>query len=51
MNMLATTAGIDGEGLPSQFVDFDRVLGTTRAVATAAVPTRGISSRRGKMRG
>ena len=41
MNMLATTAGIDGEGLPSQSVDFDRVLGTTRARGDGSSPDSG----------
>jgi hypothetical protein len=38
---LATTAGIDGEGLPSQFVEFDRVLGTTRARGDGSSPDSG----------
>ncbi len=38
---LATSAGVEGEGLPSQFVDFDRVLGSTRARADGASPDSG----------
>lgn len=38
---LATTAGTDGEGLPSQFVEFDRILGSTRARAEASTPDSG----------
>ena len=45
---LATTAGTDGEGVPSQFVEFDRVLGATRARAEARARTRAISFKRAK---
>jgi murein DD-endopeptidase MepM/ murein hydrolase activator NlpD len=38
---LATSAGTEGEGLPSQFVDFDRVLGATRARADGMSPDSG----------
>jgi murein DD-endopeptidase MepM/ murein hydrolase activator NlpD len=38
---LATTAGTDGEGVPSQFVDFDRVLGATRARGDGSSPDSG----------
>jgi Peptidase family M23 len=38
---LATSAGTEGEGLPSQFVDFDRVLGATRARADGTSPDSG----------
>ncbi|HKU14769.1 MAG TPA: M23 family metallopeptidase [Steroidobacteraceae bacterium] len=38
---LARTAGTDGEGVPSQFVDFDRVLGSTRARADGTSPDSG----------
>ena len=38
---LATSAGTDGEGLPSQFVEFDRVLGTTRARGDGTSPDSG----------
>jgi hypothetical protein len=38
---LATSAGTDGEGLPSQFASFDRVLGTTRARADGTSPDSG----------
>ena len=38
---LATTAGLDGEGLPSQFVNFDRVLGSARARADGSSPDSG----------
>jgi murein DD-endopeptidase MepM/ murein hydrolase activator NlpD len=38
---LATSAGTDGEGLPSQFVDFDRVLGSTRVRADGTSPDSG----------
>ena len=38
---LATSAGTGGEGLPSQFVDFDRLLGSTRARADGTSPDSG----------
>lgn len=38
---LATTAGTDGEGLPSQFVEFDRILGTTRSRGDGGSPDSG----------
>jgi hypothetical protein len=38
---LATSAGTDGEGLPSQFVDFDRLLGSSRARADGTSPDSG----------
>ena len=38
---LATSAGTDGEGLPSQFVDFDRVLGSSRLRADGTSPDSG----------
>jgi hypothetical protein len=38
---LATSAGTDGEGVPSQFVDFDRVLGATRSRADGTSPDSG----------
>jgi len=38
---LATSAGTKGEGLPSQFVDFDRVLGSSRARADGTSPDSG----------
>jgi murein DD-endopeptidase MepM/ murein hydrolase activator NlpD len=38
---LATTAGMDGEGLPSQFVSFDRVFGTARARGDGSSPDSG----------
>lgn len=38
---LATSAGTEGEGVPSQFVDFDRVLGATRARADGTSPDSG----------
>lgn len=38
---LATSAGLDGEGLPSQFVEFERVFGSTRARADGASPDSG----------
>jgi hypothetical protein len=38
---LATSAGTDGEGLPSQFVEFDRVLGADRARADGTSPDSG----------
>jgi hypothetical protein len=38
---LATSAGTEGEGVPSQFVDFDRVLGGTRARADGTSPDSG----------
>jgi murein DD-endopeptidase MepM/ murein hydrolase activator NlpD len=38
---LATSAGTDGEGLPTQFVEFDRVLGSTRARADGTSPDSG----------
>ena len=38
---LATSAALDGEGLPSQFVDFDRVLGATRARGDGTSPDSG----------
>jgi peptidase M23-like protein len=38
---LATSAGTDGEGLPSQFVDFDRVLGSSRVRADGTSPDSG----------
>jgi Peptidase family M23 len=38
---LATSAALDGEGVPSQFVDFDRVLGSTRARGDGTSPDSG----------
>jgi hypothetical protein len=38
---LATSAGTDGEGLPSQFADFDRVLGSSRLRADGTSPDSG----------
>jgi murein DD-endopeptidase MepM/ murein hydrolase activator NlpD len=38
---LASSPGIAGEGLPSQFVNFDRVLGATRAHADGTSPDSG----------
>jgi murein DD-endopeptidase MepM/ murein hydrolase activator NlpD len=38
---LATSAGTDGEGVPSQFVDFDRVLGAARARGDGSSPDSG----------
>ncbi|HET9445562.1 MAG TPA: M23 family metallopeptidase [Steroidobacteraceae bacterium] len=38
---LATTAGMDGEGLPSQFVNFDRIFGATRARGDGGSPDSG----------
>jgi hypothetical protein len=38
---LATSAGTEGEGLPSQFVQFDRILGGTRARADGSSPDSG----------
>jgi hypothetical protein len=38
---LATSAGTQGEGIPSQFVDFDRVLGSTRGRADGTSPDSG----------
>jgi hypothetical protein len=38
---LATSAGTQGEGVPSQFVDFDRVLGSTRGRADGTSPDSG----------
>jgi hypothetical protein len=38
---LATSAGTQGEGLPSQFVDFDRVLGSSRLRADGTSPDSG----------
>jgi hypothetical protein len=38
---LATTATLDGEGLPSQFVDFDLVLGSQRARGDGTSPDSG----------
>jgi hypothetical protein len=38
---LASSAGVEGEGLPSQFVNFDRVLGSTRMRADGTSPDSG----------
>jgi len=38
---LATSASTEGEGLPSQFVQFDRILGSTRARADGTSPDSG----------
>jgi hypothetical protein len=38
---LATSADLDSEGLPSQFVDFDRVLGSSRLRADGTSPDSG----------
>ena len=38
---LAASPGTEGEGLPSQFVEFDRVLGSTRARADGTSPDSG----------
>ena len=38
---LATSAGTAGEGVPSQFVDFDRVLGSSRLRADGTSPDSG----------
>ena len=38
---LATSAGTEGEGLPSQFVEFDRLLGSDRARADGTSPDSG----------
>jgi murein DD-endopeptidase MepM/ murein hydrolase activator NlpD len=38
---LAASAGTEGEGLPSQFVTFDRILGSTRARADGTSPDSG----------
>ena len=38
---LAASAGTEGDGLPSQFVGFDRVLGSTRARADGTSPDSG----------
>jgi hypothetical protein len=38
---LAASAGTEGEGLPSQFVQFDRILGSTRARADGTSPDSG----------
>jgi hypothetical protein len=38
---LASSPGVEGEGLPSQFVNFDRVLGATRARADGSSPDSG----------
>jgi peptidase M23-like protein len=38
---LATSAGTEGEGLPSQFVNFDRVLGSSRLRADGTSPDSG----------
>jgi murein DD-endopeptidase MepM/ murein hydrolase activator NlpD len=38
---LAASPGTEGEGLPSQFVEFDRVFGSTRARADGTSPDSG----------
>jgi len=38
---LASSSGVEGEGLPSQFVNFDRVLRATRAPADGTSPDSG----------
>jgi hypothetical protein len=38
---LATSAGTEGEGVPSQFVQFDRILGSARARADGTSPDSG----------
>ena len=38
---LAASAGTEGDGLPSQFVGFDRILGSTRARADGTSPDSG----------